>query len=152
MEQNTTTKHFDLHVTGLGYLNRVREVKPKKGQPFWACSINALHGDANEPEYTRFDVIIRGGLALRRVQSLRSAVDAKQKVLIAFKLGDIVPDLFVYETGEKKGQHGVAIKGRLLQINFSSIDGVPVDWVEAGLPDESPASPATTPRSQAVAA
>lgn len=152
MEQNTTTKHFDLHVTGLGYLNRVREVKPKKGNAFWACSINALHGDANEPEYTRFDVIIRGGLALRRVQSLRSAVDAKQKVLIAFKLGDIVPDLFVYETGEKKGQHGVAIKGRLLQINFSAIDGVPVDWVEAGLPDESPASPAATPRSQAVAA
>lgn len=100
----TTQKHFDLHVTGLGYLNRVREVKPKKGNAFWACSINALRGDANEPEYTRFDVIIRGGLALRRVQSLRSAVDAKQKVLIAFKLGDIVPDLFVYETGEKQGR------------------------------------------------
>lgn len=138
METTTQKTHFDLHVNGLGYLNRIREVKPKKGQPFWACSINGLHGEVGDPEYTRFDVIIRGELALQRVQSLQLSVKQNKKVLIAFKLGDIYPDLFVYETGEKKGQHGVAIKGRLLQLGHTTIDGLPVDWAEAGMPDDVP--------------
>lgn len=134
-----TSKHFDLHVSGFGYLNRIREVKVRKGDPFWACSINALHGSGNDPEFTRFDVIVRGQQALERIKSLQSAVDGKKKVMVSFKLGDIYPDLFVYEQGEKKGQHGVAIKGRLLQIGYTTIDGVPIDWVEAGIPDAVPA-------------
>lgn len=130
--------HFDLHVTGIGYLNRIREVKPRKGIPFWACAINAVRGDGDAAEYTRFDVIIRGELARRRVLSLRAAVERKQRVIIAFKLGDIYPDLFTHESGDKKGEPGVAIKGRLLQVNYTSVDGVPVDWVEAGLSGDSP--------------
>ena len=43
--------HLDLHVNGIGYLNRVREVKVKKGS-FWACSITALHGSIDAPETT----------------------------------------------------------------------------------------------------
>lgn len=128
-------KHFDLHVYGLGYLNRIREVKPRKGAPFWACSINAIHGDSETPQFTQFDVIIRGALALERVKSLQTAVSNRQKVLVQFKLGDIYPDLFVHEHGDRKGQHGVAIKGRLLQLGHTRIDGIPIDWAEAGLPD-----------------
>lgn len=131
-------KHFDLHVTGLGYLNRIREIKVRKGMPFWACSINAIHGDSQEPEFTQFDVIVRGQLALERIKSLQSSVQNRQKVLVQFKLGDIYPDLFVYEQGQKKGQHGVAIKGRLLQVGLTKIDGIPVDWAEVGLPDPAP--------------
>lgn len=130
--------HFDLHVTGIGYLNRIREVQPRRGDPFWACAINAIRGETESAEYTRFDLIIRGELAQRRVMSLREAVERKQKVIVSFKLSDIYPDLFTFETGERKGEPGVAIKGRLLQINYTSIDGMPVDWVEAGCPDESP--------------
>ena len=128
--------HFDLHVSGIGYLNRVREVTPRKGEPFHACSINALRGDGDAPDYTRFDLIIRGGKALKRVLSLCDAVDRKQKVIVAFKLGDIYADLFTYESGDKKGQPGVAIKGRLLQLNYTTIDGIQVDWAEAGIPDD----------------
>ena len=31
MTTSTEKSYFDLHITGLGYLNRIREVKPKKG-------------------------------------------------------------------------------------------------------------------------
>ena len=55
---------------------------------------------------------------------------------MAFKLGDIYADLFTYESGDKKGQPGVAIKGRLLQLNYTTIDGIQVDWAEAGIPDD----------------
>ena len=35
---------FDLHVEGVGYLNRVRTVQPKKGQEFLACTVSAMRG------------------------------------------------------------------------------------------------------------
>lgn len=136
MSTDQQKTHFDLHVSGIGYLNRIREVKPRKGEPFYACSINALRGDGDAPEHTRFDLIIRGGKALKRVLSLRDAVERKQKVIVACKLGDIYPDLFTHASGERKGQQGVAIKGRLLQLNYTTIDGMVVDWVEAGIPDD----------------
>jgi len=34
-QASTTSSFFDLHVEGVGYLNRVRTVKPKKGRSFW---------------------------------------------------------------------------------------------------------------------
>ena len=52
---NTPSQYFDLHVTGLGYLNRAREVKVPRGQPFLAVSIAALHGASTAVEKTWFD-------------------------------------------------------------------------------------------------
>lgn len=121
--------HLDLHTTGIGYLNRVREVKVKKGS-FWACSIAALHGDINDPETTYFDCKIEGKEALERVQFLMSAVEQNKKVTVSFKIGDIYAETFQYKAGEKAGQTGVSIKGRLLQIRSAKIDGMPVDFAE----------------------
>ena len=56
MTTSSEKSYFDLHITGLGYLNRIREVKPKKGEPFLACDIAALNGPSNAPEYRRFEV------------------------------------------------------------------------------------------------
>ena len=36
------THYFNLYTSGLGYLNRIREVTPKKGEPFLCCDIAAL--------------------------------------------------------------------------------------------------------------
>jgi hypothetical protein len=114
---------FDLHVNGVGYLNRIREVKPRKGQPFLACSISAMRGDPSDVEYTKFDLRVTGGEAKRVVAMLKPDVDIKKLVLIGFRIGDIYPELFTYERGEKAGQQGVAIKGRLLKIGFAKVDG-----------------------------
>ena len=53
--QTQETKYFDLHVHGIGYVNRIREVPVKRGNPFWACDIAALHGAEDDVEFTRFD-------------------------------------------------------------------------------------------------
>jgi Protein of unknown function (DUF3577) len=117
---------FDLHVNGVGYLNRIREVKPRKGQPFLACSVSALRGDASDLEYTKFDLRVTGAEARRIVAMLKPEVDGKKPVVIGFRIGDIYPELFTYERGEKAGQQGVAIKGRLLKIGFAKVDGEPM--------------------------
>lgn len=130
---------FDLHVNGVGYLNRIREVKPRKGQPFMACSISAMRGDPNDVEYTKFDLRVTGGEAKRIVAMLKPEVDGKKPVVIGFRIGDIYPELFTYERGEKVGQQGVAIKGRLLKIGFAKVDGQAVT-----LPVEPPQSQTDT--------
>jgi hypothetical protein len=128
-ETTAAKTHFDLHVNGIGYLNRIREVKIKKGS-FWACTIAALHGSIDEPETTYFDCKIEGAEALNRVRFLKSAVDAQCKVTVSFRVSDIYPEAFVYQSGSKQGETGITIKGRLLKIGAAKIDGLPVDFAE----------------------
>src|SRR3546814_6007803 len=51
MTTSNEKSYFDLHITGLGYLNRIREVKPKKGDAFLACDIAALNGPSDDVSY-----------------------------------------------------------------------------------------------------
>jgi len=128
------SKFYDLHVTGLGYLNRVRLVKPRKGDEFLACSISALRGEWSadgsiKPDYTRFDVRVYGQEAIKAIEMLKPHGDEKRKIMIQFKLGDVYPEVFSYEKDtqyHKKGDTGVMIKGRLLKIAKAWVDGSPV--------------------------
>ncbi|MHB0818493.1 STY4534 family ICE replication protein [Stutzerimonas stutzeri] len=153
---NTTTnetRFFDLHITGFGYLNRIREVPIRKGDPFLACDIVALHGDATSPEKTRFDCKVSGSEADKLIRRCMAAVAAEKKVLIGFRLGDLTPDLFTYQGGEKKGQTGVSLKARLLFINWIKVDGEMVYKAEpkgdAEQQPEQPQQPAAEPQQPA---
>ncbi|MEQ1601283.1 MAG: DUF3577 domain-containing protein [Methylophilaceae bacterium] len=137
------SKFFDLHVTGLGYLNRVRMVNPKKGDSFVACSIAALRGEWNKegsikPESTKFDVRVSGSDAKLIIDLLGPFNDKNRKVMIQFKLGDIYGETYVYEKNTeyaKKGDVGMMIKGRLLKIYRAWINGEQVD-LSAVYPEE----------------
>ena len=78
-EQHTT--YFDLHTQGLGYLHRAREVTPKRGQPFLAVEISALHGAEDAVQYTRFDTRVSGREAQAIVRELMPAIEAEKRVL-----------------------------------------------------------------------
>jgi hypothetical protein len=115
--------YFDLHITGLGYLNRIREVQPKKGDSFWACDISALNGASDKVTYVRFDTRISGADALHLIKKCIPAVEAEAKVLIGFRLGDLWTDIFTYSKGKNAGNPGVSLKARLLYISWIKIDG-----------------------------
>lgn len=117
------TSYFNLHAEGCGYLNRVRTVKPEKGLPYLACTIAAKHGDTTNPTTTKFDCRVSGARAQAIVQQLEAAVNAERRVFIGFRIGDFVPELFVYQHGARKGETGVVNKGRLLQVKFANVDG-----------------------------
>jgi hypothetical protein len=117
------TKYFDLHTSGIGYLNRIREVSVRKGNPFMAVTVAALHGAADEVEYTYIDCKVAGGEAEKLIRRCQQAEGAKKKVLAAFRIGDLWVDTFTYEKGEKKGQPGASLKGRLLFLSWIRIDG-----------------------------
>ena len=128
---------FNLHVEGVGYLNRVRAVKPKKGREFLACTVSAMRGSTEDISYTKFDCKVSGSAAQKIVELLEPDVAAEKTVLIGFRIGDIYPEIFTYEKGEKAGQPGVSIKGRLLRVKFAKVNGEAVD-----LPQPAPASEA----------
>ena len=124
--QLNESSYFDLHVEGVGYLNRVRTVKPKskkKGQEFLACTVSAMRGSTDDVGYTKFDCRVSGSDAQKVVRQLEADVTAQKKVIIGFRIADIYPELFTFENGERQGQAGVSIKGRLLRVKFAKVDG-----------------------------
>ena len=139
-EQSQATSQssfFNLHVEGVGYLNRVRTVKPKKGQEFLACTVSAMRGSTNDLSYTKFDCKVSGAEAQKIIKLLELDVEDEKPVLIGFKIGDIYPELFTFEKGDRKGQQGVSIKGRLLRVKFAKVNGVAVELPQSAQVSES---------------
>lgn len=119
---------FDLIIEGVGYLNRIRLVTPKKGPAYTACTVNAMMGTAEAIEYVSIDCRIVGKQALEAVQQLKAAVAAKRKVIVGFRAGDPKPEFYEYKdqtTGETK--NGSGLKARLLQLTFAKVDGEKAD-------------------------
>ncbi|MBP6636366.1 MAG: DUF3577 domain-containing protein [Sulfuritalea sp.] len=123
MATSNEKSYFDLHITGLGYLNRIREVKPKKGDSFLACDIAALNGPSDDVSYVRFDARVSGSEAQHLVRRCIQAVDAEKKVMIGFRLGDLWTDTFTYSKGKRAGEQGVSLKARLLFVSWIKVDG-----------------------------
>src|SRR4051794_37068838 len=94
IKSQVSSQFFDLHVEGVGYLNRVRTVKPKNGPEFLACTVAAMRGSTDAMNYTKFDCRVSGAEAQRIVKRLESDVSAEKSVIIGFKVSDIYPDLF----------------------------------------------------------
>jgi len=139
MSDQANSSFFNLHVEGVGYLNRVRTVKPKKGQEFLACTVSAMRGSTADLGYTKFDCRVSGAEARNIVKLLEPDVAAEKTVIIGFKIADIYPELFTFEKGDKKGQPGVSIKGRLLRVKFAKVNGEAID-----LPEPAPVSESET--------
>ena len=143
-EQSQATNessYFDLHVEGVGYLNRVRTVKPKKGQEFLACTVAALRGSDSDVSYTKFDCRVSGADAQAIVKRLEDDVAAEKAVIIGFRIADIYPEMFTFEKGDRKGQPGVSIKGRLLRIKFAKVNGKSIDVPQPANVDEAESVP-----------
>ena len=124
--QQNSTQYFNLHTHGVGYLNDIREVKPKKGNPFWVCRIAALVGDTNEPEYRFFDCNIVGAEAEKLIRRCSDAVETEKKVLISFVLSDLWTDTYTVSKDtkyHKKGDTAVTLKSRLIRVKMIKIDG-----------------------------
>jgi hypothetical protein len=138
-QASSQSSYFNLHVEGVGYLNRVRTVKPKQGQAYLACAVSAMRGSTEDVGYTRFECRVSGLEAQKIVAQLEPDVRAEKRVIIGFRIADIYPEVFILEKGERKGQPGVSIRGRLLRVKFAKVNGESVI-----LPQSAPSSEAET--------
>ena len=125
MSTNESKQYFDLHTTGIGYLNRLREVTPKEGKPFLSVTIAALRGSVDNAQYTHFECHVSGKQAQQLVRQLKPAVEGNSKVLIGFTLSDLYAEVFTFKSGDKAGETGISLKARLLRIAWAKVDGQP---------------------------
>ena len=125
MSNNETNKYFDLHTTGIGYVNHVREVTPKEGNPFLSVTISALRGSVDNVQYTHFECRVSGRQAQQVVRQVKPAVEGKLKVLIGFTLSDLYAETFTFKNGDKAGETGISLKARLLRVSWVKVDGQP---------------------------
>ena len=139
VQPQALSAYFNLHVEGVGYLNRVRTVKPKKGQEFMACTVSAMRGHITDLGYTKFDCRVSGAEAQKVIKLLEQDVFDEKPVLIGFKIGDIYPELFTFTKGEREGQQGVSIKGRLLRVKFAKVNGEAIDLPQTAQSSETEA-------------
>jgi hypothetical protein len=117
-------KYYDLHSFGLGYVNRLRKVTPRRADPFYSCDIAAMHGPNDEVQYCRIDTKI---VSQDVEQLLRGHEDTihrnDTRLLVKFRVGDLWIDYFTYATNhtdpERAGKLGVVLKGRLFNIPWS---------------------------------
>ncbi|PTB17776.1 hypothetical protein C9I57_26530 [Trinickia symbiotica] len=129
-EASQTKKYFDLHLSGLGYLSRVREVTSSgraKAKPFLACSIAAFHGDPNVENgivYLNLDLIVSGIKAKEAIALVTAdANDRDTKVLVGFRAGDHYISTYEIKKGDRAGQMGTVLKGRLLKVFWIKVNG-----------------------------
>ncbi len=125
-EQNTQKEYFNLHTTGVGYINRMRIVTPKKGDKFLAADIAAIRGNADDVDYTYFSTRFNGK-AKTVIEDNLNAIKASNasddgRVLISFIIADIYPQAFIYNKGKKQGEAGCNIYGRVIGIKSLKID------------------------------
>jgi len=113
----------ELMTRGIGYLNRPKEVTPKDSDPFLSCSIGALAGPVDEPEYRYIETIVTTTDAQHLVRRCVQAVEAECKVLIAFRLNDMKADAFIRNKGERAGEPGASLESTLTHIGLIKIDG-----------------------------
>lgn len=152
--QAAQSEYFNLHTSGIGYLNRIRWVDVKgrgrRSEPFLACAIAALRGSSDSVEYTYFDLRVSGEEAIKLIDNMQETVNRGAKVVVSFRVGDIYPHLYeraVKVNGQPTGktEPAVLLKGRLLVINSISVDGEKVYERPVGQEDASASLPGTDP-------
>lgn len=132
----------ELITRGIGYLNRPKEVTPHDGDPFLSCSIGALAGPVDDPEYRYFEAIVATASAQHLVRRCVQAVEAEKKVLIAFQLNDMKADPYIRTKGEDAGKPAATLESKLIHIGLIKIDGQQVypAQSDAPAPEEAPAT------------
>lgn len=124
---NQQKEYFDLHTRGVGYLSRIRTVKPKgngrKAEEMLCCAINAVHGHKDDLSYTYMDLRVTTPEAEALVLRCQEAVDAGKKVFVSFTVGDIYIHQYEKKVDGGKTEPRAILKGRLIGIGYVSVDG-----------------------------
>ena len=143
------SKFYNLTTTGVGYVNRIREIPLRKGSAL-ALTFDARRGEVDEKgkcEVTTIELYVRGSEARKQIQAVLDNGYTKDsdKVYAAFEIGDIQPDVNDQDGSPKSykrkdGTHKVVLRGNLLKIKFMSVNGETVVHTEKPAESSSPSA------------
>jgi len=146
---NEGNNYVDMHVVGIGYLSRVREVPVRKGKPFTSASIRGFHGEKNVEDgmtFLSFDVKAASAQALEVLKQFEAeSNDKDQKVMVKFRIGDPYIDTYTISKGDRAGQTAMQIKGRLLTVTHVWVKAKGASSYALKYEKPAPAAQAETP-------
>ncbi|GLO64014.1 hypothetical protein MACH09_45220 [Vibrio sp. MACH09] len=121
MTGNNKAQYFDLHTNGFGFFNRIRQVTPRKGHPFWSVTVAACRGDDNEKTF--FDCNVVGKEAIALFEQHLTDIGKDDVVTASVVMSDQYVDTFTYPSDHTKaGQQGYSLKARLIRIKYLKIN------------------------------
>ncbi|MCL6692306.1 DUF3577 domain-containing protein [Pseudomonas sp. R3.Fl] len=127
-------EQHELHTNGIGYLNNPRMLS-NDGAPLMSCSLAVLAGPTDSPEYRYIETVVADDSAQELLQRCVQAVEAKQKVLLAFKLNDMRAEAYNRTKGEHAGEVGASLKSKLIHVSLIKIDGQQVYPSQSDAPE-----------------
>lgn len=109
-------------VRGAAQVKQIRQVTPKRGKPFTACTLMALLGPSKQPKHRYYDCEVTGTVAAQEILKCKEACDAGRKIMIGFELGSAELRPFTYRNGDRKDEVGFTEKVDLVAIDWLTID------------------------------
>lgn len=116
-------ENFELITQGIGYLKRPEEVNPANSDAFLGCTLAALCGAVDEPDYRYIDTVVTTTDAQHLVRRCVQAVNEEKKVLVSFRLNDMKTEPYIRTQGDHAGEPGANLKSKLVHIGLIKIDG-----------------------------
>lgn len=127
-------EQHELITRGIGYLKRPKEVTPADSDPFLSCTLGALSGPVDDPDYRYIESIVVNADARHLVRRCMKAVEAEKKVLIAFRLNDMKADPYIRTKGDKAGEAAATLESKLIHVGLIKIDGQQVYPAKSDVP------------------
>lgn len=132
------SKAYNLHTTGFGYLNRIRRIKPSKGNPYYAAQFVALEGvlngdNWNELNRTYYDIKFVGPAVKIVEENFKFVADSKSSnidnadlpdntiVQAAVKLADCNAETYSAKDRDGNPVTRISLKSRLLNMSYLKI-------------------------------
>src|SRR5690606_4673219 len=110
------------YIRGVGQVKQIRQVAPRRGEPFTACTIVALMGPSKQPRHRYYDCEVTGLLAAEEILKCKEACDAGRRIMIKFELNRAELKPFTYRNGDKKDDVGFNEKADLVSIDWLTVD------------------------------
>lgn len=123
---NTTDKtFFNSNLTGFAWLQRAREITPKKGNPYLGVTLAIQQGTKDDGNTLYVDTIVVGAEAKQLVKKYMEQINNRDvRAGARIVASDMYVDPFIYQEGHAKaGQAGASLKGRLLKLASFKLNG-----------------------------
>ena len=135
-ENTEVTTYRNLLTNGCGFVNRIRSVKPAKGEAYVACSVRLEEGPVSGSDYSQLqstyvDCRVVGeqalGLIRQHFTGEEGICQPSAPVRAGVRLAGLTVKPFLYQEGDKAGQPGASLYARLIKIDWMAVGGSRID-------------------------
>jgi hypothetical protein len=118
-------RYFNLHVNAAGWINGIKMVEGN-GQPFFVVEFTALEGNAENPKYHFFSLVMTDAVS-ELLTAYQGDLDQGAKLFSSLRIANLDTVPFTFQSGERAGEIGVSLRGKIISVQSLTIDGQKID-------------------------